>query len=114
MKLEGFFAHEDLDHRGVELSAGLLLKYIYCAICGKREPIGSIGGHRVIGIDNTQDSSADWNFIPLKAIGISLAVPTLVMPSNYRNNLGEITDFADNPLADEWVGFDNFTLIGSE
>ncbi len=70
---------ERFDYAGVELSSAALPDLAECVFDRAGGPIRPVVSHGVEAVDDSDDTSSDWDCLPREAGRIPVAVPALVV-----------------------------------
>src|SRR5882724_2539483 len=89
--------------RGIELGSGAPPDLRDRLGGGAPGPVRAIGADRVEGVRDEDYPAAERDVLALQAVGVSLAVPSLVRMANEPSDLGELVHGAQDLLADEGV-----------
>src|SRR3990170_1144876 len=76
--------------------------------------VGAVGGHRVEGVANEDDTGAEWYVIGCEAVGVAAAIVVLVVVGDYRRRGRQVGKATRYPGADLRVRLDHRPLLFAE
>ena len=106
--------NEFRDNEGVKLTAGAPAQLGNGGLRVHGPAVGAIVGHGVIGIHHGNDPAEQGNALPAQAVGITGAVPALVMMADFIGNAPELIVAVGNFVALDRMGFQNGPLVGGQ
>ena len=84
----------------IELLPGVSLELLERCPNTYRLAVGTIGGHGVEGVASEDDTAGEGYMLPQEAVGVALAVSTLVFGPDNGGEMSEATDRGDDALTD--------------
>jgi len=87
------------DYVCIKLAPNGLSKAQTCYATRHGIAIRPVGSHRIVGICYSDNPRKKWDFVPSEAVGVSLAVDSLVMVADYSRNLCVVINLREDPLS---------------
>ena len=92
-----------VDHRRVELGAGVGAQLVARAVLAQRLAVRAVGDERVVGVAGQDDACRERDRLAGEAVGVAAAVPALVLVADGGRDVAEPRQRAQDALADDRV-----------